>query len=106
MWRGRFVSSSSRTITSPVRCSLSTAASLSAASINQFRFPCPAGPRPPLYLSFPEWHNRPAMRHHSGLLTDLYELTMAAGYVQTRFEATATFELFVRSLPLRRSFLV
>ncbi len=46
------------------------------------------------------------MRHHSGLLTDLYELTMAAGYVQTRFEASATFELFVRSLPARRSFLV
>lgn len=46
------------------------------------------------------------MRHHSGLLTDLYELTMTAGYIQTRFEATATFELFVRTLPERRSFLV
>ena len=46
------------------------------------------------------------MRHDSGLLTDLYELTMAAGYVQTRFEASATFELFVRNLPPRRSFLV
>jgi nicotinate phosphoribosyltransferase len=46
------------------------------------------------------------MRHHSGLLTDLYELTMAAGYIQTRFDATATFELFVRNLPPRRSFLV
>ncbi len=46
------------------------------------------------------------MRQHSGLLTDLYELTMAAGYVQTRFEARATFELFVRNLPLRRSYLV
>jgi nicotinate phosphoribosyltransferase len=42
----------------------------------------------------------------SGLLTDLYELTMAAGYVQTRFEGKATFELFARSLPLRRNFLV
>ena len=31
---------------------------------------------------------------HSGLLTDLYELTMAAGYIQNQFEARATFELF------------
>jgi nicotinate phosphoribosyltransferase len=42
----------------------------------------------------------------SGLLTDLYELTMAAGYVQNRFEARATFELFVRNLPPRRNYLV
>ncbi|HKW64006.1 MAG TPA: nicotinate phosphoribosyltransferase [Candidatus Acidoferrum sp.] len=42
----------------------------------------------------------------SGLLTDLYELTMAAGYVQKRFEARATFELFVRHLPQRRNYLV
>jgi nicotinate phosphoribosyltransferase len=42
----------------------------------------------------------------SGLLTDLYELTMAAGYVQSRFEARASFELFVRSLPARRNYLV
>jgi len=42
----------------------------------------------------------------SGLLTDLYELTMAAGYVQNRFEARATFELFVRNLPHRRNYLV
>lgn len=46
------------------------------------------------------------MREHSGLLTDLYELTMAAGYLQTRFEARATFELFVRHLPPHRSYLV
>jgi len=46
------------------------------------------------------------MREHSGLLTDLYELTMAAGYLQTRFEACATFELFVRHLPPRRNYLV
>jgi nicotinate phosphoribosyltransferase len=46
------------------------------------------------------------MREYSGLLTDLYELTMAAGYLQTRFEANATFELFVRNLPHQRSFLV
>jgi nicotinate phosphoribosyltransferase len=42
----------------------------------------------------------------SGLLTDLYELTMAAGYVQNRFDARATFELFVRHLPHRRNYLV
>src|SRR5215470_10811081 len=42
----------------------------------------------------------------SGLLTDLYELTMAGGYVQNRFEARATFELFVRHLPQRRNYLV
>jgi nicotinate phosphoribosyltransferase len=42
----------------------------------------------------------------SGLLTDLYELTMAAGYVQNRFEARATFELFVRNLPQHRNYLV
>lgn len=46
------------------------------------------------------------MREHSGLLTDLYELTMAAGYLQTRFDARATFELFVRHLPPRRNYLV
>src|SRR5436189_6191552 len=44
--------------------------------------------------------------HVSGLLTDLYELTMAAGYVQNRFDARATFELFVRHLPPRRNYLV
>jgi len=42
----------------------------------------------------------------SGLLTDLYELTMAAGYVQSRFDARATFELFVRQLPRNRNYLV
>ena len=42
----------------------------------------------------------------SGLLTDLYELTMAAGYVEKGFEATATFELFVRHLPPGRNYLV
>jgi len=46
------------------------------------------------------------MHEHSGLLTDLYELTMAAGYWQTGFDATATFELFVRHLPPRRNYLV
>ena len=48
----------------------------------------------------------PTNRAPSGLLADLYELTMAAGYLETHFEARATFELFVRSLPPRRNFLV
>ena len=42
----------------------------------------------------------------SALLADLYELTMAAGYAETGLEARATFELFVRSLPPNRNFLV
>ena len=42
----------------------------------------------------------------SGLQTDLYELTMAAGYRKAGFDARATFELFVRGLPARRNFLV
>ncbi len=46
------------------------------------------------------------MREYSGLLTDLYELTMAAGYLQTHFEGTATFELFARHLPPKRNYLV
>ncbi len=40
------------------------------------------------------------------LLTDLYELTMAAGYFERRVDCRATFELFVRSLPKGRSYLV
>ena len=42
-----------------------------------------------------------------GLLTDLYELTMAAGYWQTgKVHDVATFELSVRSLPPQRSYLL
>jgi nicotinate phosphoribosyltransferase len=40
------------------------------------------------------------------LLVDLYELTMAAAYFEHRVDCLATFELFVRSLPAERSFLV
>ena len=43
---------------------------------------------------------------HSALLTDLYELTMAAAYFENKFLATASFELFVRALPPQRSFLL
>jgi nicotinate phosphoribosyltransferase len=41
-----------------------------------------------------------------GLLLDLYELTMAQSYFRERRNERATFELFVRSMPPRRSFLV
>ena len=39
-------------------------------------------------------------------VTDLYELTMAAAYFENRMEGLATFELWVRDLPLRRSYLI
>jgi nicotinate phosphoribosyltransferase len=43
----------------------------------------------------------------SALATDLYQLTMMAGYLARGQEsATATFELFVRRLPAHRAFLV
>jgi nicotinate phosphoribosyltransferase len=45
-------------------------------------------------------------RRFSGLFTDLYELTMAAGYIQNRFDACATFELFARHLPAHRNYFV
>ena len=41
-----------------------------------------------------------------GLQTDLYQLTMAAGYWRARMTEAATFELFVRRLPPNRSYLV
>src|SRR4051812_49207768 len=40
------------------------------------------------------------------LSTDLYELTMLAGYVACGLRDTAVFELFVRELPPDRGFLV
>lgn len=43
----------------------------------------------------------------NGLLTDLYQLTMAAGYVQAgKTRELATFELFCRRLPNNRNFLL
>jgi nicotinate phosphoribosyltransferase len=42
----------------------------------------------------------------SALVTDLYELTMAAAYRRLGMHGTATFELFVRRLPDPRNFLV
>ncbi len=43
---------------------------------------------------------------NSALLNDLYEFTMAASYHAHGMNWPATFELFVRSLPERRNFLV
>ena len=40
------------------------------------------------------------------LATDLYELTMAAGYFVNESRESATFELFVRALPRLRTYLV
>ncbi len=48
----------------------------------------------------------PPNRCHSALLTDLYELTMAAAYFENNFQPKASFELFVRSLPAERNYLV
>lgn len=41
-----------------------------------------------------------------GMVTDLYELTMAAAYHAERLEHEASFELFVRGMPPERRFLV
>jgi len=43
---------------------------------------------------------------NSALFTDLYELTMAAAYFENHYAADASFELFVRSLPKERAFLL
>jgi nicotinate phosphoribosyltransferase len=43
---------------------------------------------------------------NAAVLTDLYEITMAAAYLADGFDHEATFELWVRSLPEERSFLV
>ena len=43
----------------------------------------------------------------NGLLTDLYELTMAAGYFEAgKAEEKATFEFAVRKLPEHRNFIL
>jgi nicotinate phosphoribosyltransferase len=41
-----------------------------------------------------------------GLLTDLYELTMCAGYFENKRTETANFDLFIRRLPPNRSYFV
>jgi nicotinate phosphoribosyltransferase len=44
--------------------------------------------------------------NNRALLTDLYELTMAAAYYEHQVSLRATFELFVRQLPPERPYLV
>lgn len=51
-------------------------------------------------------NGKPNSRLHSALLTDLYELTMAAAYLANNHSGIASFELFVRSLPKARGFLL
>ncbi len=46
------------------------------------------------------------MNHRTGTATDLYQLTMAAGYHAHCRREAASFELFVRRLPPHRSYLV
>ncbi len=41
-----------------------------------------------------------------GIVTDLYQITMAIGYFEHSMQDTATFELFVRNLPKNRSYLI
>jgi nicotinate phosphoribosyltransferase len=43
---------------------------------------------------------------NAGLLTDLYEITMAASYHEQGMTGQATFDLFVRELPASRNFLI
>ncbi len=46
------------------------------------------------------------LNRDAALATDLYELTMAAAYFESKIEGQATFELFVRNYPRNRSFLI
>jgi len=43
---------------------------------------------------------------NDALIVDLYELTMAAGYFELKYNPKVTFELFIRELPEKRNFLV
>lgn len=49
---------------------------------------------------------RAAARDGLGLWTDLYQITTAVAYYQNHMMQPATFELFVRSLPAERGYLV
>lgn len=50
--------------------------------------------------------SRGLIRASSGLLTDLYQITMAAGYFQAKKQVEASFELFARRLPENRGYLI
>jgi nicotinate phosphoribosyltransferase len=49
---------------------------------------------------------RPDQPRSRGIMTDLYELTMAASYFEQNMFAPATFSLMVRQYPPKRSYLV
>jgi nicotinate phosphoribosyltransferase len=51
-------------------------------------------------------HDPSIRSSHTLLLTDLYELTMSAAFFENGFNPTASFELFVRSLPPERKYLL
>ena len=57
-------------------------------------------------LGFPDILIRRMTGSPLALSTDLYELTMAAAYFESGFHEPAIFELFVRALPRRRSYLI
>ena len=61
---------------------------------------------PKVLYNFPRGPLVSEALRHSALLTDLYELTMAAAYFENGFRANASFELFVRSLPPQRGYLL
>lgn len=44
--------------------------------------------------------------NNNALLTDLYELTMAASYFENRMSSQATFSLFIRNYPPKRKYFV
>jgi len=50
--------------------------------------------------------SKTCMDSDRALLVDLYELTMAAAYLEHHIDCQATFEVFVRSLPPQRSYLI
>ena len=52
------------------------------------------------------WSPAHADRMSQALVTDLYELNMAASYLRQGMAGPATFSLFVRALPPNRGFLV
>ncbi|MBN1868971.1 MAG: nicotinate phosphoribosyltransferase [Candidatus Omnitrophica bacterium] len=49
---------------------------------------------------------KPEDGHNDALKTDLYELTMAAGYFKNKMDARAVFELSCHTMPPNRSYLV
>jgi nicotinate phosphoribosyltransferase len=53
-----------------------------------------------------EFRSGPLTLHDAALLTDLYELTMAAAFLREGMHQPATFSLFTRRLPPSRGFIV